>query len=295
MKRLAVLAAAAALTAATSGPAASPVTGLSRLHTAPGDAAMVGQERIVRPGEVLLSTTLIQPDIAILAMPVASKVHGLDPRLPMLAGLRRATLSMPSHLGTTLEALTYCSASRRLSDDERRTGPEEISKSGRRLRIVHFEAEAQFCLIDDTADGTFDRAFIIGARTPAFRETVPITPVVYAQALKTKIPDAYLRLEYSGTGSIFGPVIRYKSNIDGQDKEAALFVADETGKLQLVDARKGIRGDKFPKVLDLGPVQITLLGRDPADNAITYRIDRTFAYREVNINVSSGSYNTTYY
>ena len=80
MKRLAVLAAAAALTAATSGPAASPVTGLSKLHTAPGDAAMVGQVRVVRPGEVLLSTTLIQPDIAILAMPVASKVHGLDPR-----------------------------------------------------------------------------------------------------------------------------------------------------------------------------------------------------------------------
>lgn len=295
MKRFA-LSLAALVFAVGSGPLMSPpVTGFSKLHTAAGDAAIVGTQRVVRPGEVLFGTTLVQPDLAMLSRRVASRVHGIDPQLSPLTPLRRATLSMPNRFGLTLSAMTYCAKSRPLSDDERRSGPAVVSVKGRSKGPVNFDAEASFCLIDETGDGSFERAFIMGARVRDVAHDVPITPIAYTRLQNLTVPNRYLRLEYAGTGSVFGPVIRYKSNIDGVDKEAALFVYDDKGALQLVDARKGIRGNTFPKVLDLGPVQITLLARDPETAAITYRVDRTFAYREVQINVSDGAYNTTYY
>lgn len=295
MKRIAV-SLAALIFAVGSGPQVSPpVTGLSKLHTVAGDPAIVGTQRVVKPGEVLFGTTLVQPDLAFPSRRVTSKVHGIDPQLSPLTPLRRATIAIPNRFGLTLSAMTYCGKPRPLSGDERRGGPATVTVEGRSKGPVNFDAEVTFCLIDETGDGTFERAFVMGARTRDVAYDVEITPVPYTRLENLSVPNRYLRLEYSGTGSVFGPVIRYKSNIDGTDKEATLFVYDDKGALVLVDARKGIRGDTFPKVLDLGPVQITLLGRDQATGAMTYRVDRTFAYRVVQINVSEGAYNTTYY
>lgn len=295
MKRIA-LSLAALIFAVGSGPQISPpVTGFSKLHTVAGDAAILGTQRVVKPGEVLFGTTLVQPDLALLSRRVASKVHGIDPQLSPLTPLRRATLSMPNRFGLTLSAMTYCAKPRPLSGDERRSGPATVTVKGRSKGPVNFDAEVTFCLIDETGDATFERAFIMGARTRDVSHDVAIMPVAYTRLENLTVPNRYLRLEYAGTGSVFGPVIRYKSNIDGADKEAALFVYDDKGALVLIDARKGIRGNTFPKVLDLGPVQITLLARDQATGAITYRVDRTFAFREVQINVADAAGTTTYY
>jgi len=258
---------------------------VSGLHLNAGDPAIVGEIRTVAPGEVLFGTTLVQPDTAFVRRNFNERLHGLRAKLTTFESLRRTRVGDPAYYQLSSQALVYCAEQRRLSGDERRQVIDGADKDGRASRQpVAFDSEVRVCLIDDEANGIFDRGFVHGARSDEAQRTVTISPLPYVREENQQIEDRFVRFEYGGVGSLTGSVILLTCDLvnQGHGLQTLALMYDQDGSSKVVQGRRGI-GGSYPKTVEFGPVRIAILAVNKETKAMTYRVDQTFDYRQVKL------------
>ena len=264
-----------------------PDLSLSRLQMLAGDEALLGSERTAVPGDVMFGTGLAIADVALPDRTMIVRVHGLTTVASATEPLREATIDEPRFYGLSDSARTYCGPLQRLNDEARRGSVDDQAQQRRGRPRVIFDSAVRFCYIDDQRDGSFDRAFIDGARTAENAQPIGIEPAAYRHVPLFELGGVYLRFEYLPGANLSPPLIDLFTNMhQGTRLSPTITFRNDNGRTVGLSSRRRPGGGNFPKQLEFGDVQITVLGEDAATNRITYRVDRTFRQRAIDLEVA---------
>ncbi len=238
---------------------------LSGLHVMPSSDSEVGTVKKAMPGDEIISTGLTFEDTAKLATVARLVISDipivLDTRSPLLGAS-----------GIGLPAATFCTSKVEVSKAVRAT---KGNASGEK-RPARFDREVRFCLIDADQDKNFESAFIQGANWAEDFNHTSIKPIEYTASKFTEIAGQ-LRLIFTRGAPLQGPVLEMQSTLlNGSFQFSGARIGPEPKKAKMLAGERSVRAKVFPKTLDYGDAQITILALHPDTRELTYRIDRRF-------------------
>ena len=246
---------------------------VARLVVLDSEASVVGTERVVTPGDVVLSAPIGVENAAILASDVSFEVAGYPASLDAEAMLRKSRVTGGELEFFGADARVYCDDPTKIDEKYR---PYKFvngkKRGGRRL-----DPSSTICLVDSDANDSFDRALLIGLNWKEDRATVEIPETGYRIIENEALPFSTLTIRFFKGALLQGPILRPDAVLLGQPVAPdGVFLNKPDAKGQKNYGARGVKRNKYPFELQFGEAVITMTGYETDGRKLSVRIDKGF-------------------
>lgn len=175
----------------------------------PVGAAPIGEVKVYRENDVVMSMPLAWRDTATLASAITVRIAGYDWSLAPSDLLKRAHAIGTDPSEQSHDTVLYCG-------DEIRKG--DWLKAASRAADIADRLTDRFrlCLIDSDRDGAFDTVFLVGAKLAADQAKLPIDRAQYQSRKLVPVPGSHLDMIYLDGTSLKPPSLHLIPYWDGK-------------------------------------------------------------------------------
>lgn len=226
------------------------------------------QQVTARHNETMWSADLGVEAAATLSGPVSIAAGGLSADFTPKTALWRAT----PEKSAVVTGKLYCGLRFRNGTQDLSELPELI------FRTPGWDGSSpRLCLLDQDSDGQFDHAVAAG-RVKSGPIITPITPTGYAEQADRRVKGATLQVRASRNPLARATQIGLEGYLNDRPIGSGGLNLIPPGADRLKGIRPGVMVPKsaFPAPVQLGGMEFSVLGFDPATNAVTIRMDKGF-------------------
>lgn len=253
---------------------------LSGMVILPPDAPrQSGEERVVRPGDIVLRAPLGWGSSATIDTDLRVEIAGVAETIAAGARLMEARERSGGDLGTLSdEARVFC-ADERVNVTNVLASSMTLGLSNLATRVSRLR---RFCFVDGDRDGRLERAFLVGTKRDEDRRMVDISPTPYTHAENRPIGEGHhIELVYDRAGLFGVPGFRLGHLAAGSPQPVQTIFTGVGEDRSRTRAATAIRTARIPQLLEIGPASLTVTRFDPETKEATIRYERDFSLTPV--------------